>query len=109
MAFDEHLAQRIRDVVGTGTGIDEKRMFGGLAVLLNGNMAVGVSGDELMVRVGIDGFDVALTKSGVRPFEMSGRRMSGWILVGGDGIAEDEDLEAWIEAGMDHAGSLPPT
>jgi hypothetical protein len=93
MAFDEHLAQRIRDVVGSAPGIDEKKMFGGLAVLLDGNMAVGVSCDELMVPVGEDDFDGALTKPGVRPFEMSGRPMSGWILVGGEGIAEDTTLK----------------
>ena len=108
MAYDEHLAQRIRDAVGDDPGIDEKKMFGGLAVLLDGNMAVGVSGDELMVRVGVDDFDEALTNPGVRPFEMSGNRMNGWVLVGGEGIAEDKDLERWIDGGMSFAGSLPP-
>jgi hypothetical protein len=108
MAYDEQLAQRIRDVVGDEPGIDEKRMFGGLAVLLDGNMAVGVSGDELMVRVGVDDFDEALTNEGVRPFEMSGNRMNGWILVGGEGIAEDEGLARWIDVGMIFAGLLPP-
>lgn len=108
MAFDEHLAQRIRDVVGSEPGIDEKKMFGGLAVLLDGNMAVGVSGDELMVRVGTEDFEESLTHDGVRPFDMSGKRMKGWILVGGQGIAEDEDLKRWVMTGMDFAGSLPP-
>jgi len=108
MAYDEHLAQRIRDIVGSDPGLDEKKMFGGLAILLDGNMAVGVSGDELMVRVGNDGFDDALTENGVRPFEMSGKSMKGWILVGGDGIAEDEHLERWVTVGMEFAGSLPP-
>jgi TfoX/Sxy family transcriptional regulator of competence genes len=106
MAYDEHLAQRIRDIVGTDPGIDEKKMFGGLAVLLDGNMAVGVSGEELMVRVGVDDFDDALTQEGVRPFEMSGKRMKGWILVRGEGIAEDNDLERWVAVSMDFAGSL---
>ena len=108
MAYDEYLAQRVRDAVGDDPGIDEKKMFGGLAVLLDGNMAVGVSGDELMVRVGVDDFDGALIKPGVRPFEMSGNRMNGWVLVGGEGIAEDEDLQRWIDVGMSFAGSLPP-
>jgi hypothetical protein len=108
MAYDEDLAQRIRDTVGDDPGIDEKKMFGGLAVLLDGNMAVGVSGDELMVRVGVDDFDDALSNPGARPFEMSGNRMNGWVLVGGEGIAEDEDLERWIDVGMGFAGSLPP-
>jgi TfoX/Sxy family transcriptional regulator of competence genes len=108
VAYDEQLAQRIRDVVGGEPGIDEKKMFGGLAVLLDGNMAVGVSGEKLMVRVGVDDFDEALTNEGVRPFDMSGKRMNGWILVGGEGIAEDEDLERWVDVGMNFAGSLPP-
>jgi hypothetical protein len=108
MAYDEYLAQRVRDVVGDDSGIDEKKMFGGLAVLLDGNMAVGVSGDELMVRVGVDAFDEALTNNGVRPFDMSGKRMNGWILVGGEGIAEDDALERWVAVGMLFAGSLPP-
>ena len=108
MAYDEHLAQRIRDIVGTEPGIDEKKMFGGLAILLDGNMAVGVSGDEVMVRVGVDGFEEALTQEGARPFDMSGKRMKGWILVGGQGIAEDEDLKHWTDIGMDFAGSLLP-
>ena len=108
MAYDEVLAQRIREVVGDELGIDEKKMFGGLAVMLDGNMAVGVSGDEMMVRVGLDGFDEALTQDGVRPFEMSGNRMKGWILVGGDAISEDAGLQYWADVGMAFAGSLPP-
>lgn len=108
MAYDEHLAQRIRGIVGDDPGIDEKKMFGGLAVLVDGNMAVGVSGEELMVRVGVDAFDDALTNEGARPFDMSGKRMNGWILVGGEEIAEDEDLGRWVTVGMDYAGSLPP-
>ena len=108
MAYDEHLAERIRDVIGEDAGIDEKKMFGGLAVLLDGNMAVGVSGEELMVRVGIDDFDEALTNEGVRPFDMSGKRMNGWILVGGEGIAEDSELAHWVSVGMEYSGTLPP-
>jgi len=108
MAYDEHLAQRIRDIVGSEPGIDEQKMFGGLAILLDGNMAVGVSGDEVMVRVGVDGLEEVLTQDGVRPFDMSGKRMKGWILVGGQGIAEDEDLKRWTDIGMGIAGSLPP-
>ena len=105
MAYDEGLAQRILDVVGDE--VDTKKMFGGLAVLLDGNMAVGVSGDEVMVRVGADGFAEALTHDDVRPFEMSGKRMNGWVLVGGDAISEDDGLTYWVDVGMAYAGSLP--
>lgn len=107
MAYDEALAQRMLDVIGDDV-VDTKKMFGGLAVLLDGNMAVGVSGDEVMVRVGKDGFDEALTHDGVRPFDMSGMRMNGWVLVGGDAIAEDTGLAHWVDVGMSFAGSLPP-
>jgi hypothetical protein len=108
MASHEYLAQRIRDIVGSDPCLDEKRMFGGLAILLDGNMAVGVSGDELMVRVGRDGLNDALTEEGVRPFEMSGKGMKSWILVGGQGSAEDNNLERWTNVGMDFVGCLPP-
>jgi TfoX/Sxy family transcriptional regulator of competence genes len=91
MAYDEYLAQRIRDIAEPG--VDEKKMFGGVASLLDGNIAVGVSGDEVMVRVGKDGFDDAVVTDGVRPFEMSGKRMAGWVLVGGEAIAEDDGLD----------------
>ena len=106
MAYDEALAQRILDVIGDDV-VDTKKMFGGLAVLLDGNMAAGVSGDEVMVRVGTEGFDEALTHDGVRPFDMSGKRMNGWVLVGGDAIAEDTGLAHWVGVGMAYAGSLP--
>jgi hypothetical protein len=106
MAYDEALAQRILDIIGDDM-VDTKKMFGSLAVLLDGNMAVGVSGDELMVRVGADGFDVASAQPGVRPFDMSGKRMNGWVLVGGDAIAEDDGLAHWVDVGMAYAGSLP--
>ena len=106
MAYDEVLAQRILDAVGDDV-VDTKKMFGGLAVLLDGNMAVGVSGDEVMVRVGVEGFEEAVAQQDVRPFEMSGKRMNGWVLVGGDAIAEDDGLGHWIEVGMSYAGSLP--
>jgi hypothetical protein len=105
MAFDEYLAQRIRDVVEAD--IDEKKMFGGIAFMLDGNMAVGVSGDEVMVRVGTDGFEEALAQADVRPFDLSGKPMNGWVLVGGDAIVEDDGLAHWVDVGMTYAGSLP--
>jgi TfoX/Sxy family transcriptional regulator of competence genes len=108
MAYDEGLAQRIRERFGAEPGISEKRMFGGIAFLLHGNMAVGVSGDDLMVRVGPDRTDAALARPGTRIFDMTGRPMRGWILVDGAAVAEDEVLGAWVEEGHDFAASLPP-
>jgi hypothetical protein len=105
MAYDEALAQRILDVIGDDV-VDTRKMFGGFAVLLDGNMAVGVSGDEVMVRVGVEGFQEAVAQQDARPFEMSGKRMNGWVLVGGDAIAEDVGLARWVDVGMSYAGTL---
>jgi TfoX/Sxy family transcriptional regulator of competence genes len=108
MAYDEGLATRVREVIGGQPGLAEKRMFGGLAFLLNGNMACGVRGEDLMVRVAADDADAALEERGARPFDMTGRPMKGWLLVTPEGHAEDDDLRRWLERGLAHAGSLPP-
>ncbi len=108
MAFDENLAERIRAALAGEPGVTEKSMFGGYAFMLNGNMAVGVSGDELMVRVGSEGFDAALAESGVKPFDKMGKRMGGWVLVEPGAVAEDVDLNRWIDVGAGVATSLPP-
>ncbi|MGW1496751.1 TfoX/Sxy family protein [Streptomyces sp. NPDC002402] len=108
MAYDEGLAERIRERLSTDPAITEKRMFGGLAFLHHGNMAVGVTGDELMVRVGPDGTDAALARPGARLFDLTGRPMRGWVVVAAAAIAEDSDLDAWIEEGRAFAAGLPP-
>lgn len=108
MAYDEGLAERIRARLGDDPGISEKRMFGGLAFLCEGNMAVGVTGDELMVRVGPDAADAALARPGARVFDMTGRPMRGWVVVAASALAEDTELEAWIDQGRAFAASLPP-
>jgi len=108
MAYDEALAERVREQLAAEPAISEKAMFGGLAFLLEGNMAVGLSGDELMVRVGPDASDDALARPHTRPFDMTGRPMKGWILVAPEGVAEDDDLAAWVARGVDFARSLPP-
>jgi TfoX/Sxy family transcriptional regulator of competence genes len=83
-------------------------MFGGLAFLLRGNMAVGISGDELMVRVDPDATDDALARPHTRVFDMTGRPMKGWILVARDGLETSRQLAAWVRRGVQFAGSLPP-
>jgi hypothetical protein len=108
MAYDEALAERIRERLGADPGIDEKRMFGGIAFLYQGNMAVGVSGDDLMVRVGSDASDAALARPGARVFDMTGRPMRGWVVVAGEAVAEDDVLGAWVDEGHAFAASLPP-
>ena len=108
MAYDEGLAVRIRDLLGDRRGMTEKRMFGGLAFLHHGNMACGVHGDDLIVRLAADATDAALTEPGTRPFDLTGRPMRGWLLVGSDALAEDDDLRRWVDRGVAYAGTLPP-
>ena len=108
MAYDEGLAIRIREVLGGEPGLTEKRMFGGLAIMLDGNMAVGVSGDDLMVRTDPAQQDALLAEPGARPFDLTGRPMKGWLVVDAGGLAEDADLRRWIERGVAFARSLPP-
>ncbi|MEV6106550.1 TfoX/Sxy family protein [Streptomyces sp. NPDC051940] len=108
MAYDEGLAERIRERLGAEPGVTEKRMFGGIAFLYQGNMAVGVTGDDLMVRVGPDAADAALARPGARVFDMTGRPMRGWVVVAGDAVAEDDALGDWVDEGRAFAATLPP-
>jgi TfoX/Sxy family transcriptional regulator of competence genes len=108
MAYDEDFAHRVRDVLTDEGGVTEKAMFGGLAFLVGGNMAVGISNTaELMVRVGRDATDDALSRPHTRPFDMTGRPMKGWILVGREGVETKRQLVAWVERGVRFARSLP--
>jgi TfoX/Sxy family transcriptional regulator of competence genes len=107
MAYSKPLADEIRARIGDHPGLSERQMFGGIAFMLNGNMAVGVSGDDLMVRVGKDAHDEAISLPGARIFDMSARPMRGWILVAPEGIASDADLDAWIDRGVAWAEALP--
>jgi TfoX/Sxy family transcriptional regulator of competence genes len=108
MAYDEALAQRIRTALPGIPGITEKKMFGGIAFMVDGNMACGVSKDNLMVRINPDATDAALAQPNVRQFDMTGRPMKGWVLVEPSGIETDNDLKRWIEQGVEFAQSLPP-
>jgi hypothetical protein len=108
MAYDEGLATRVRELIGGESGLAEKKMFGGLAFLLEGNMACGVRGDDLIVRAdpAMHGSDMA--EPGVRPFDLTGRPMKGWLLVEPAGHGEDDDLRRWVGRGVAYARSLPP-
>ena len=107
MAFDEGLAQRIRESLAEHEDVVERKMFGGLAFMLRGNMCVGVVGSELMVRVGPDAYEAALSEPPARAMDFTGRPMKGMVYVGCDGFEADADLERWIERGAGFAGSLP--
>jgi hypothetical protein len=108
MAYDRRLADEVRAHIGNHQGLTEKEMFGGIAFMIGGNMAVGVSGDELMVRVGKDAHDQAVAKPGARIFDLSARPMRGWIVVAPEGFTADAALDTWIQQGVAYAETLPP-
>ena len=107
MAYNLKLAERIRSELD-GMPIVEKKMFGGVGFLLNGNMACGVNKDDLIVRVDPEKHSALLKKSHVRPFDMTGRPMKGWLLVDAEGAKTDKQLSTWIKEGIEFASSLPP-
>jgi TfoX/Sxy family transcriptional regulator of competence genes len=108
VAFDEGLAHRIREQLGPRPDLTERKMFGGIGFMTSGNMLVGVIGDDLICRVGPEATDDALAQPGARAFDMTGRTMSGWVLVDGAAIAEDPDLASWIERADRFVSTLPP-
>ena len=108
MSYNETLAQRMRaELIGL-SGISEKKMFGGIGFLLHGNMACGVHGDEMIVRVGPQRHAEALAHEHARPFDMTGRPMAGWVMVSMDGLQAEADFREWLRWGVDFAASLPP-
>jgi len=107
MAYDEALADRIRDVIPSD-GLAEKKMFGGLCFMLNGHMCLGVVKDELMVRVGPDGYGDALSRPHARKMDFTGKPMKGMVYVGTAGLESEEDLEEWVGRGVAFVESLPP-
>jgi TfoX/Sxy family transcriptional regulator of competence genes len=108
VAYDEDLANRVRELLGGTTGVEEKRMFGGLAFLLGGNMAVCVSGQGgLMVRVPAEETDALLERKHVEPMVMAGRQTRGWVRVGTDGLTTKRELRGWVQRGTGYAASLP--
>ena len=108
MAFEQPLADRVRAALGERDALTEKKMFGGIAFMLAGNMAVGVSGEDLIVRLDPEAYESALDEPGARAFDMTGRPMTGWLLVGPEVTADDEALGAWVDRGAAFASSLPP-
>ncbi len=107
MAYDEGLAQRIREALEESSDVVEKKMFGGLAFLIGGHMSVGVVGDELMVRVGAHGYEKALKLKHAREMNFTGRAMKGFVYVACEGFESDNNLARWVKRGVDFAGSLP--
>ena len=108
MAYDEELAGRIRELVADEQSLTEKKMFGGLAFLVHGNVAVAASGQGgLLVRVDPAESDALVGGSNARPMEMRGREMPGWLRVDSDDVATEEELSTWVSRGVSFARSLP--
>ena len=107
MAFDEQLAERVRVVLESDDGVTERKMFGGLAFMVNGNMACGIVKDELMLRLGAERADAALEHPHVREMDFTGRPMTGMVYVERGGLG-DAELRAWVQQAAAYASSLPP-
>lgn len=107
MAYDENLAQRIRSTLPPTPEVVEKKMFGGLAFMLNGNMCCGVVKDSLMVRVGAENYTAALAAAHVRPMDFTGRPMKSMVLVDPPALAEDAALQAWVDRCVVFVQTLP--
>ena len=107
MPYDEKLAERVRGVLGHHRGVTEKKMFGGLCFLVNGNMACGVQKENLVVRVGHEHYERALSKPGVRPMDFTGRALKGLVYVSPPGCRTTASLKTWVELGARFARSLP--
>lgn len=108
MAYDEGLAQRARERLAGVSPVREMQMFGGLAFLVDGNMCVGVIGDELIARVGVDAVESAMVRPGARAMDFTGRPMKGWVVVGADGTDEDGSLVTWVDEALRFVRTLPP-
>ena len=109
MAYDEVLAQRIRSVLAHENDVTEKKMFGGLAFLIGGNMSVSASGQGgLLLRCDPEETDALVTEPHAARFEMRGRAMDGWLRVAAEGVETDGDLEKWVARGVGYARTLPP-
>jgi TfoX/Sxy family transcriptional regulator of competence genes len=107
MAVDEALAVRIRRGLACNKGIEEKKMFGKIGFLLNGNMLVGVWKDSLIVRLAPEEYENALLESHVGEFNITGRSMKGWVLVAPEGVEDDEQLSGWIQRSVRFIAKLP--
>jgi hypothetical protein len=108
VAYSTELAQRIRGVIDARPGVSERKMFGGVAWMVNGNMACGVIGEALMIRLDREDAEAAQAEEHVGPMEFTGRPMRGFVTVAAEGIEADADLGRWVDAGADFAESLAP-
>lgn len=108
MAYDEGVAQRVREIVGTRPGVTERKMFGGIAFMSHGHMFIGVLGDTLMARIGPTAYPNVLKKPHVREMDFTGKPMKGYVFVDPGGFESDAELESWVNASYAFVASLPP-
>jgi TfoX/Sxy family transcriptional regulator of competence genes len=108
MAYDESLANRVRQILARRSDIEERRMFGGLAFMARGHMCCGLVKDKLMVRVDPDAYERLLGAVGVQPMDFTGKPMRGFLYVTGEGIATTPGLRAWVKRSLDFVESRPP-
>jgi TfoX/Sxy family transcriptional regulator of competence genes len=108
LAYDEGLAERVRGLLDEQPAVTERRMFGGLAFLVRGHMAVGIVNDDLMVRVGPDAYAEAMRQPHARRMDFTGRPMKGLVFVSPEGLEADADLEGWVRRGLAFTSTLPP-
>jgi hypothetical protein len=106
MPFDKHLADRVRRVIAQ-TGTTEKKMFGGLVFLVEGNICVGLWHESLIARVGPEAYQAALDRPHVKEFDVTGRPMRGWVLIQSAGLTTDLDLDYWVDLSLDYVLTLP--
>jgi TfoX/Sxy family transcriptional regulator of competence genes len=108
MPYDETIAARIRPMLARRAGFAEKKMFGGVGYLLDGNMCVGVWRHWLIARIGADAYDDALARPGVQEFDITGRPMRGWVMIDPSGARDDLEFAAWVEKAVTFVRTLPP-
>jgi TfoX/Sxy family transcriptional regulator of competence genes len=107
MPFDELLAARIRAALARKKGIDEKKMFGGLGFLLHGNMLVGVWKNSLIARIGPEQAEIALLEPHVKPMDITGKPLKGWIMVEPEGVSDDDAVKDWVQRALTFVAKLP--
>lgn len=108
MAYNQELADRMRQILKSERAVVEKGMFGGIGFMVNGNLACGVHKQDLIVRLGQDDFTASRKKPHVRVFNLTGRPMNGWLMISARAYASEKDLRGWVAKSLAHAGSLPP-
>ena len=108
MAYDDVLAERVRDLLASRSDVVEKRMFGGLCFMVSGHMCCGPHGTDLMVRVGKPAWEAALREPGAREMDFTGKSLKGMVWVSGEALEDDAALEAWVQRGLDFVETLPP-